>query len=720
MRENIVRSAAGLLALVVVAWAPPDARAQVPGPESFAQEPKTPVELWGAIDYLVRTGQARQAVPYLEKFQQSDPDDDALITIRDKFGAGSFLRLSDHPDTQKYAHPLVEKLAAASRKVSADPQRVERLVERLKLSPEERNYAVSRLRESGPHAVAPLVDAIVKERPATPERSRLVQSAGRLGRETVPAWVAVLDSPEPHLAADAATILGALGDPRAVPFLTYPAAAADSPAALKVASQVAIERLTGKPFDDQPTSPTKLLVDSASAFARHRFELPSDAVLVWKWDDQRQGPAPTKAVLTDVEEYFGIKLAEQALKLDPANREARATLTGLSLEKAIERVGFGNFPAKDQASLGRAMAEGPTVLADVLREAVAQNKTDLAAVAADALGKVTSNDRLSSDGRPHPLVDALSTPGRRLQLAAAKALVDMAPTEAFPGSSRVAPTLGRFVMNQGQPHAVVIDGNPTRGAATSGMLEQLGYESTLEQTGERGFQAATEAADVELILVSHSLTQGRWDLLDVLTNLRSDARTANLPLYIYGPRNLETTRAHLPINYPGVKFLIQTSDVKSLERQLGGRPAKLTDAERLDQARQAAALLAQIAGRPNSPFAADLSAAESALTAAISTPDAALSASSALGDVPTPDAQRALADAVLDPSRDPALRRSSAERLARSIQRFGPMVASDQEVKLLDAFKNDDDPEMHAALGMVVGTLRNDRRLGVKAQADPN
>jgi hypothetical protein len=50
MRENIVRSAAGILALVVIAWAPPDARAQMPGPESFAQEPKTPVELWGAID----------------------------------------------------------------------------------------------------------------------------------------------------------------------------------------------------------------------------------------------------------------------------------------------------------------------------------------------------------------------------------------------------------------------------------------------------------------------------------------------------------------------------------------------------------------------------------------------------------------------------------------------------------------------------------------------
>ena len=38
-------------------------------------------------------------------------------------------------------------------------------------------------------------------------------------------------------AANAATILGAIGDPRAVPFLTYPAAAADSEAALKTAAR---------------------------------------------------------------------------------------------------------------------------------------------------------------------------------------------------------------------------------------------------------------------------------------------------------------------------------------------------------------------------------------------------------------------------------------------------------------------------------------------------
>ena len=66
---------AGGLALAVAlglvgaaSWPAAPARAQAPGPESFAKTPETPQELWDAADYLVRTGQARQALPYLRQF----------------------------------------------------------------------------------------------------------------------------------------------------------------------------------------------------------------------------------------------------------------------------------------------------------------------------------------------------------------------------------------------------------------------------------------------------------------------------------------------------------------------------------------------------------------------------------------------------------------------------------------------------------------------------
>ena len=54
------------------------------------------MELWDAADYLVRTGQAEQAVPYLNQFLKSNPDDATLMRVRDRYGVGSILRLQDY------------------------------------------------------------------------------------------------------------------------------------------------------------------------------------------------------------------------------------------------------------------------------------------------------------------------------------------------------------------------------------------------------------------------------------------------------------------------------------------------------------------------------------------------------------------------------------------------------------------------------------------------
>src|SRR5438067_1592635 len=112
--------AAGVATLTAIGIAPmvplsgPSAMAQAPGPELFAREPRTPLELWEAADYLIRTGQAKKAVPYLDRLQKSRPDDATWVAIRDRYGPGSFLRLDDDPATRPFARPLVDALAVAA------------------------------------------------------------------------------------------------------------------------------------------------------------------------------------------------------------------------------------------------------------------------------------------------------------------------------------------------------------------------------------------------------------------------------------------------------------------------------------------------------------------------------------------------------------------------------------------------------------------------------
>ena len=128
--------------------------------------------------------------------------------------------------------------------------------------------------------------------------------------------------------------------------------------------------------------------------------------------------------------------------------------------------------------------------------------------------------------------------------------------------------------------------------------------------------------------------------------------------------------------------------------------------ERDAYAREAADLLVQVASRPGNPFERDLAKIEPTLAAALNVAGTGVAATAVLGDVPLQVAQRGLADVLLDTSKAAPLRLAAAGQLSRSVQRFGPLVAADQEAKLLAAFDADGDPALRTALGAVVGNLR--------------
>jgi hypothetical protein len=685
------------------------ARAQPPGPELFAKEPRTPMELWDAIDYLLRTKQSQKAVPYVERFIKGSPDDATLIAIRNRYGPGSILQLGDHDATRRFAKPLVDAMVAAAHKYATRPERIARFTTELTKTPEEQDYAVRHLREAGPDAIPFLVEALRRTDLSAADRNLIVRNIGRLDRSVIPALAAVLDSTDPALAADAAKALGMIGEKEAVPFLTFPAASAGSSPIVRTAAQEAIARLTGQPFFAQPRTPTQVLTNTAWQYHRHRIDFSDDTVRIWAWDKDRKAPVAQQVLRTEAESTLGQGLAKQALLLDPLNRDAQTALISLTLEKAVERVGFTAFPANDPTAIAAARASGPSVLGDVLKTAIADGKSDLGAVAATVLGQVTDRGSLASGGRPHPLVDALYAPGRRVQFAAARALASLAPSGPFPGSSRIVPVLARFVNNQAMARAVVIDSNPNRGSQLAGLLIKLGYDSELELTGAKGFLAAAESADVELILISFDLFGSGWSLNDTLANLGADSRTAAVPVFIYGPIDVQYKRPNLDHDYPGIKFVVQPVDPATLLKQLNGLANSLAESERKAYAQEAAQLLARIATERKGPLTPDLAGAEAAMAVALATSETAPAAATALAEVPDPDAQRSLFDLVIDPSVPPALREQTTTLLARSIQRFGPLVTADQEARLLTALREESDPKIRANLMTIVRALRPSR-----------
>ncbi len=300
---------ASLLAMVVSVGSDlTTAKAQPPGPELFAKEPQTPLELWDAVDYLIRTHQVKKALPYLDRFAKSRTDDVTLITIRNRYGPVSILQLMDDPATMPYAKPLADALVAASRRYATQPERIARFISELTGTAEEQDYAVRHLREAGQYAIPPLVDALSRPGLSTKERELLIRNIGRLDSSVIPALAAVLDSPDSSVAAAAATALGLIGDQQAIPFLTFPAASSTTSPAVRTAAQQAIASLTGHLFSAQPRTPVRTLTAAAWAYHRHQIEFADDQVVVWTWDNSKKGPVPRELPRTEAEGFLGLRL----------------------------------------------------------------------------------------------------------------------------------------------------------------------------------------------------------------------------------------------------------------------------------------------------------------------------------------------------------------------------------------------------------------------------
>ncbi len=699
-----------------VAQQPPTAGILQPaGPERFARQPRTPLEFWDAADYLVRSGQPKVAAPYVDAFLKANPDDNTLLQIRDQFGVGSILRLAEDPATAPFAQPVLDRLQAAVARIANQPERLEGAMQLLWRGGAERQVGLDRLREAGPNAVPAILARLSDPSLDSRKRAVLAEALGRLDTSAVPPLVAALEAPDAVVATLAARALAQLSDARALPALMFPAAKLDESAPLQNATRQAIAAITGRTYEAQPATALQMLTAQAWRYHRHEVDFPSDRVSLWTWLDN--APVPVTLDRADAESELGLVRARQALALDPKHMPAQSAFISLALERAARRHGVAKVVQDDpDGSFATALTTGPAVLGQVLRTAIADRHGELAQLAATALGRVADRDPLGQGGAANPLVAALSAPDRRVQLAAAAALVDLEPEHAFPGSSRLVPTLARFLGSHSARRALVIDGNAARAGTSAGVLNSLGFDTETTASGRAGFLFAADSAGVELILVDPTALQGGWTWHDLLSNLRADARTADIPILLTGTLKEGDKLRPALARYPLTDFTVSPTDPQlfksSLDRIFGRFQIRApSDEERARQAALASELLARIASKPNSPFARDLAGAEAALSVALANPASSAGATSALGNIPGADAQRSLAHRLLDTTQDAGARQAAGNQLVRSIQRFGPLLTDSQERRLLDALHTESDPMLHSIYAAVVGALRPDPEL---------
>ncbi len=734
----------------------------------FFKRPTTTDEYWNAIQFEVDVGQYDLAAVHLRNLLNYKPSDADLVKLVDEAGIAAFLRLrnirkwSDDPkvneEALKNVEQLITRVTDAATKVRRDPARIQAYIKNLTASPEENAYALKELAKSGAVVVPYLIDAM---RQASPEeRVRYLDALERLGPDTFAPMVAALDSNDANLQVDLIRIfrkrLSAstvrLIRREVVPNLWF---LASSPAVrdeVRRQATAALSFFLETPTDKLPPAIVEL-TRLAEAYYQHRIPFAHpNAVTVWRWDGQHvvEGWPGAPVISADkAEEYYGVRFASQALLLDPGYVPAQVVLLSLILDKAQSKAGLDQTLERAAPRVHDLLGTVQSALVNaVLDRALEEHRVSVILGAVRDLGerKEVRALRPLTKGQP-PLVRALYYPDRRVQMAAAEAMLQIPESATSLATTRVVEVLRRAVAAEPEarqrPKVLIGYFNEDLRNRIAAAVTAGGYDAATVGTGRELMQRLGQASDIALLLFEEELPNP--GLAQLLGQLQADRFASQLPILLTAAlprgdiagrlpadptqremllseaaRHEESLRRYVA-RYPNVTVIPAplALDVKALKPLLQARlddPANptLSAKEMKDYAERSIENLARLARGEVPGY--DVEPAGSTVLEALRapsklTPKGQGFAIEIAARIRREEAQIVLANVLADSKRTTAVRIAAANALVRNMQQFSPMLSRDLVRVIGEIYA---DPKLDEALrtniALVLGSLRPSAR----------
>lgn len=703
----------------------------------YYKEPKTPAEFWAAMNFEINVGRFSLAAEMLRGLVATTRNNDkALLDIEEQEGLSAFLRLRTIPtwvedpnvapavrqrfdrDARANVEALIDHATRVLREHLADPARMARLIRSLSGNEEDRRYAVAQLRRSGALAVPFLMQALQSTR-GTPEHGDIRYGLVHLKADATPAILAAFDINDPDLRLELIQLVRDRADRTAVPYLWY-LAGQRAQAQVRRQARDALVYFLGTPERNLP-EPRAALTREAERYYRHQVSFPADRdVAVWTSNGRDLRPetmSPSRA-----EEYYGLYFARRALELDPAYEPAQVIFLSIALEKGFERAGIDqplDKGAPDVKELLKVVS--PRLIHAAAERALAERRTPVVLGAVRALGDLGEVEAARSSGptRKPLLVRALYYPDRRVQLAAADALLRLPGPRPPNDGSRVVEVFRRTLASAPLLTVLVGDADETRGNAVARGIRQAGYQAIIAHTGREILDRLRQAADIDLLIIDHQLPDPELPYL--LAQVRTDVNAGLLPVLVtvmpdangVVPPALEQSLNRLAESYLNVWVVPTLLSPDALKAELGekilqtqGKP--LAEAERKADANLALLWLRRLVVGEVRGY--DVRPAGKAILDALHSDELAPLAIEATGRLPDREAQWALANLALDPSRPVELRAAAAAELARHIAAFGSVLTRDYVAGIDNVLRaTAPDPKarrLYSNLSLVVGALR--------------
>jgi CheY-like chemotaxis protein len=449
-----------------------------------------------------------------------------------------------------------------------------------------------------------------------------------------------------------------------------------------------------------------------------------DRVTIWTWDAERKTSVPTRLEAQDASLLSAARLARDLFRVAPENVDYRRLYLLTNLQWAKQSGGLDRPLDLSDGSLGAQLAEvGPEALEDVLTYAMETNRSVAATAAAELLGRLGDAGLVqAAGGRPRPLVLALLHGDRRLRMAAAEAILQLDPQQAYAGSSYLAETLGYVVRTVGTRRALVVHPRVENSQSMVGLLLDLGFEADSASTGRDAFRLAARQPDYEFALISDGVDQP--SARETIQMFRKDPRTARLAIGLMARQGtLQAAEAFADLHALVLAFP-QPIDPEGMSFQAGrllrlaGRDLVGYD-ERLDQAERAMNHLLRMTEQPQLYDFYDLHRQTPSLAAALGTPQLASHAATLLGRLGSPEAQRALVTLASQPGRPLEDRQAAAEAFANAVQRRGLLLTRDEILLQYDRYNRSEtlDAGTQQVLGQILDAIEAPSQ-AAKSQAE--
>ncbi len=474
------------------------------------------------------------ALPKLRAYVQANPDDSevyaVLLETENRVLIRALAQGGEHERLIKY---LLDKSRPHESTALGDDE-IEALVDEAVSS---RDIAVQRsarmkLRRAGERAVPYIYPSLASEDADTAVNAIL--ALRQLHGDAVVPLSECLNSDNARTRAYAATVLGDIGDPRALPAVARVAGMDDDPGAQEKAGK-ALAKLGGN-----KGSVADAYVALGNLYYSRDLSVVGDFGAMkdmWRWEGGALVRYEIPSYLYPYQQAE--ECASDALGVDSGHMGARALLVQSLLAQRVAAnvlaAHGGTAPDSLAGAFDLAVSQGFGAATAALEASLAGEHWDVAVECCYLVAATYGGEDLGG----HALGHALAAPQKRVRYAAAISALRMSPKRGMPNADKVVALGAQAASESAIRQALVIDDNEGTRAKILMALEHGGIQASGSDRGTFGVMRAKVAPSLDVIVVRADLGSTNAIPSDrhsssymVIDELLSDARTKGMKIVV--------------------------------------------------------------------------------------------------------------------------------------------------------------------------------------------